>query len=213
MTLTYTARAGAGRADGAHRPITLISFGYLHQPGERPPAADRVEDVRKRLRDPAAARDGGILDLDGRDPRVQQIVLATPGAAELLDNLTAYAELPAGPRSIAIGCAGGKHRACALVQLLGERLRERGHRVVIDHRHAHLPRVLAPAGDPVDDAADRLQRRALRGYAECMITVIPLLIAALSGAPGPVVIVLAVLFVVALIRWIRLAPLPSGTHR
>jgi hypothetical protein len=64
-----------------------------------------------------------------------------------------------------------------------------------------------------DKSADQMQRRALRGYAECMLTLIPLLIAALSSAPAPVVIVLAVLFVVALIRWIRLAPPPSGTHR
>ncbi|MGW4995429.1 hypothetical protein ACWEQ3_49075 [Streptomyces mirabilis] len=42
-------------------PIRLISFGYLHLPtgpdGQPvPPAADRIEDVRDRLRDPAAAR-------------------------------------------------------------------------------------------------------------------------------------------------------------
>lgn len=194
---------GTGEGKPA-RTLMLISFGYLHQPGEVPPAADRVEDVRERLRDPAAAAD--ILDLDGLHPHVQQVVLATPGAAELIDNLIEYAELPAGPRSIAVGCAGGKHRACALIQLLGERLRKRGHRVTIEHRHAHLPRVLPPA----DGAAlDRLERRALRGYAECMITVLPLLIAALSGAPAPVVIVLVVLFTVALIRWIRLAPPPA----
>lgn len=91
-------------------PITLTSFGFLHQPTTTdghptPPTADRIEDVRERLRDPAAARD--ILDLDGRDPRVQTVVLATPRAPELLDNLTAYALLPAGSRRIAIGCAGG----------------------------------------------------------------------------------------------------------
>uniref|UniRef100_UPI003F497CF2 RapZ C-terminal domain-containing protein n=1 Tax=Sphaerisporangium sp. CA-236357 TaxID=3240030 RepID=UPI003F497CF2 len=125
------------------RPITLISFGYLHLSDGVPPAADRVEDVRDRLRDPAAARD--ILDLDGMHPRVQDIVLATPGARELLDNLLQYAELPAGPAAIAIGCAGGKHRAAALTEILGRRLRERGHAVQIEHRHAHLPRVLKPA--------------------------------------------------------------------
>ncbi|MBT2227654.1 hypothetical protein [Nonomuraea sp. NEAU-A123] len=42
-------------------PLRLISFGYLHQPiGPDglpiPPEADRIEDVRERLRDPAAAR-------------------------------------------------------------------------------------------------------------------------------------------------------------
>jgi UPF0042 nucleotide-binding protein len=93
--------------------IRLISFGYLHLPigpdgSPVPPAADRIEDVRDRLRDPAAARD--ILDLDGFHPRVQDVVLNTPGARELLDNLADYASLPAGPRRIAIGCAGGRHR-------------------------------------------------------------------------------------------------------
>ena len=126
-------------------PIELTSFGYLHQPtgsdGQPvPPTADRTEDVRERLRDPAAAR--GILDLDGRHPRVQAVVLATPGAPELLDNLTSYALLPAGPRRIAIGCAGGKHRACALVELLAQRLLEHGVPVTVRHLHAHLPRVL-----------------------------------------------------------------------
>ncbi|MFI1510239.1 hypothetical protein [Streptomyces sp. NPDC020597] len=126
-------------------PIELTSFGYLHQPtgfgGQPiPPTADRTEDVRERLRDPAAARD--ILDLDGRHPRVQAVVLATPGAPELLDNLTAYALLPAGPRRIAIGCGGGKHRACALVELLAPRLLEHGVPVTVRHLHAHLPRVV-----------------------------------------------------------------------
>ncbi|MEE1943279.1 RNase adapter RapZ [Streptomyces sp. TRM 70361] len=133
------------------RPIRLISFGYLHLPtgpdGQPvPPAADRVEDVRARLRDPAAART--ILDLDGRDLRVQNVVVGTHGARELLANLTAYALLPAGPGSIAIGCAGGKHRACALVEILARRIRAQGHGAEIRHLHAHLPRVLTTPTAP-----------------------------------------------------------------
>ncbi|MEU5314401.1 hypothetical protein [Streptomyces sp. NPDC021562] len=90
--------------------IELVSFGFLHLDTDsqgRPvlPRADRIEDVRDRLRDPAAART--ILDLDGHHPHVQDVVLATPGARELLDNLTDYATGPAGPRRIAVGCAGG----------------------------------------------------------------------------------------------------------
>ncbi|MFF8747200.1 hypothetical protein [Streptomyces californicus] len=68
-----------------------------------------MEDVRDRLRHPAAACD--ILDLDGLNPRVQDVVLNTPGARELLANPADYATLPAGPSRIAIGCAGGRHRA------------------------------------------------------------------------------------------------------
>lgn len=133
--------------------IRLISFGYLHQPtgpdGDPvPPAADRVEDVRERLHDPAVARD--ILDLDGRDVRVQKVVLNTPGARELIVNLADYAASPAAPRTIAIGCAGGKHRAAALVELLALLLGDRGHtEVEVEHRHVHLPRVLkSPESEP-----------------------------------------------------------------
>ncbi|MFF3488714.1 hypothetical protein ACFYXC_36405 [Streptomyces sp. NPDC002701] len=131
-------------------PIRLTSFGYLHLPtgpdGQPvPPAADRIEDVRDRLRDPAAARD--ILDLDGLHPRVQDVVLNTPGARELLANLTDYATLPAGPRRIAIGCAGGRHRACGLTEILAHELRGHGREVEVEHLHAHLPRVLkTPVG-------------------------------------------------------------------
>ncbi|MGW5658231.1 RapZ C-terminal domain-containing protein [Streptomyces humi] len=60
----------------------------------------------------------------------------------LLDNLTQYAALPAGPRRIAIGCAGGKHRACALIELLAQRLTDRDVPTTVTHHHAHLPRVL-----------------------------------------------------------------------
>lgn len=127
-------------------PLRLISFGYLHLPTAEgqpvPPAADRVEDVRDRLRDPAA-RD--VLDLDGLHPRVQDIVLNTPGAPELIDNLVAYALLPAGPKVIALGCAGGKHRAAGLVELTARRVRACGREVEIEHLHAHLRRVLKTA--------------------------------------------------------------------
>ncbi|MEU3522067.1 RNase adapter RapZ [Streptomyces sp. NPDC006654] len=129
----------------ARLPIERVSFGFLHldtDPQGRPvlPWADRIEDVRDRLRDPAAAR--AILDLDGHHPRVQDVVLATPGARELLDNLTDYATLPAGPRRIAIGCAGGKHRACSLTELLAQRLTDRHIPVTVTHHHAQRPRVL-----------------------------------------------------------------------
>lgn len=124
--------------------LTLISFGYLHLPAV-PPCADRVEDVRDRLRDPAAARD--VLELDGRDARVQRVVLATPGARELLKNLADYAMQTVGsPRRIAVGCAGGRHRAASVVELLAHELRGRGRDVVVEHQHIDRPRVLGAGG-------------------------------------------------------------------
>ncbi|MFB6807604.1 hypothetical protein [Streptomyces sp. NPDC056387] len=139
-------------------PIRLTSFGYLQLPtgpdgSPVPPTADRIEDVRDRLRDPAAARD--ILDLDGLNPRVQDIVLATPGARELLANLAEYADLPAGPSRIAIGCAGGRHRASGLTELLAHELRSRGREVVIEHLHVYLPRVLKTPTAPTKQETAR----------------------------------------------------------
>ncbi|MER6127869.1 RNase adapter RapZ [Streptomyces sp. NPDC001795] len=137
---------------GTEDVLLLTSFGFLHLPKDTdgrpvPPSADRIEDVRDRLRDPAAARD--ILDLDGLNPRVQDIVLNTPGARELIANLADYAGLPTGPRRIAIGCAGGKHRAVGLAELLARALRDRGRQVEVEHLHVHLPRVLkTPAASP-----------------------------------------------------------------
>ncbi|WP_329321712.1 hypothetical protein [Streptomyces sp. NBC_01262] len=57
--------------NSALHPIRLISFVHLHLPATPdctpiPPTADRIEDVRERLRGPPAARD--ILDLDGPRP-------------------------------------------------------------------------------------------------------------------------------------------------
>jgi UPF0042 nucleotide-binding protein len=134
------------RADQATDHIELVSFGYLHMPVA--PQANRVIDVRESLRDPAAARD--ILHLDGKHPRVQQVVLNTAGAADLLDTLVDYATaLPHHQaRRIAIGCAGGRHRSAALVELAATRLHARGHRTRITHLHIDRPRVLrtTPAG-------------------------------------------------------------------
>ncbi|MDT0485472.1 hypothetical protein [Streptomyces doebereineriae] len=61
-----------------------------------PPQADRIEDVRDGLRDPTSARD--ILDLDGHDLCVHDVVRNSPGALELNANLADYAHLPASPR-------------------------------------------------------------------------------------------------------------------
>ncbi|RNG26038.1 RapZ C-terminal domain-containing protein [Streptomyces botrytidirepellens] len=134
-------------------PTTLTSFGYLHLHGAPPPAADRVEDVREQLHQPAAAHD--IHHLTGLTPHVQDLVLATPGARALLDNLTQYATSCA-PTSIAVGCTDSRHRASALVELLGQRLRERGLDIAISHRHAHLPDVQqqAPEKEPRRSCCD-----------------------------------------------------------
>lgn len=123
--------------------LVLVSFGYLH--GAPPTEAHLTVDVRTYLRDPAAVT--GLLDLDGRDERVARPVAATRGALDTVAVLIQFAETFPGPRCvIAIGCAGGRHRSVALVELAAVRARHVGHRVVVEHRHVYLPRVPRPDG-------------------------------------------------------------------
>ncbi len=119
-----------------NRHIRLISFGYLHGP---PPEADLTVDVRRYLRDPAAA--AGLLAFDGRHPDVRRAVLDTPGTLTTADVVAQFAIwFPTPQCVIAVGCAGGRHRSVALVEVLAESLAV-ALDVSVEHRHVHLPRV------------------------------------------------------------------------
>jgi RNase adaptor protein for sRNA GlmZ degradation len=125
-------------------PVRILSFGYLHGPA---PEADLTVDVRRYLRDPATIRGAGLLDSDGRDQAVKDVVLRTPCAVYTL--VTAAYFLSTCPRThrpavIAFGCAGGRHRSAALAELLAADLERLGcYRVDLEHLHIHLPRVLS----------------------------------------------------------------------
>jgi RNase adaptor protein for sRNA GlmZ degradation len=121
--------------------VRLISFGYLHGPA---PEADLTLDVRRTLRDPATIRDAGLLDSDGRNPDVQNVVLATPGGPEAIDTLTRFVATQSIHRItvLAVGCGGGKHRSAGLTELAAIQLRAVGYEVDVQHLHIHLPRVL-----------------------------------------------------------------------
>lgn len=135
---TRTRQAPAAR----RHPVRVISFGYLHTPTA--PQADLTIDVRRYLRDPAAITDANLLDSNGHDQAVKQVVLATPGAINTLAVATVFAAaFPADkPCTIAFGCAGGRHRSAALAELLAARLTEMRVPVTVHHLHIHLPRVL-----------------------------------------------------------------------
>ncbi|SES20773.1 UPF0042 nucleotide-binding protein [Actinokineospora terrae] len=128
--------------------VRIVSFGYLHS---TPPAADLVVDVRQLLRDPARARDGGLLDLDGLNPLVRDAVMTTPGALHLADGVFTAAfhlhTLARKPVTVAFGCAGGRHRSVALAEHVAALLRtdptsDTAIPVSVRHLHVHLPRVL-----------------------------------------------------------------------
>lgn len=123
--------------------LTLISFGYLHLGDGAPPAADLVVDVRSRLNDPAGYHQVLAMlargPVDGRDERVQEIVLSQAAATVVLDDLAARARTP-GVSTVAIGCGQGHDRSVALAELLATRMRQE-RRVTLNHRHVDLPRV------------------------------------------------------------------------
>ncbi|MBF9135218.1 ATPase [Plantactinospora sp. S1510] len=118
------------------------TFGYGHGPA---PSAPITLDVRTLLRNPHA--DPAMRNLTGRDPAVREHVLNTPNARELV-NATAERVrylLTDGnhPRGIlvrvAVGCAGGRHRAPVLGEAIAAELERMGIGVEVFHRDIDKP--------------------------------------------------------------------------
>jgi len=121
--------------------ITVLSFGYLH---DQPPRADITIDLREMLSDPAHRPQGDMLDMTGLDPDVADFVFATPGAHLLIHPiftlLVASALLK--PTTLAIGCAGGRHRSVAIAERIHWLTKSTNNKAEIHHLHIHLPRVI-----------------------------------------------------------------------
>ncbi|OZM69914.1 hypothetical protein CFN78_28230, partial [Amycolatopsis antarctica] len=112
--------------------VVLASFGHLHLGADRdgftdPREADLVVDVRELLRDPHV--DPGMRQLTGRDEVVRDRVLATPGAAELVEHVAAatltlarVADQRLRLVRVSVGCAGGRHRSVVLADAIAERV-------------------------------------------------------------------------------------------
>lgn len=121
--------------------IKILSFGYLHG---TPPKADITIDLREMLSDPAHRPQGDMLDMTGLDPDVADFVFATPGARLLIHPiftlLVASALLK--PTTLAIGCAGGRHRSVAIAERINWLIKSTNNKVELEHLHIHLPRVI-----------------------------------------------------------------------
>ncbi|HMG65622.1 MAG TPA: RNase adapter RapZ, partial [Streptosporangiaceae bacterium] len=94
--------------------VHITSFGYLHG---GPPAAHIVLDLRHHFRDPHVSPE--LRELTARDGAVAAAVLTTPGINHLIsataDLVQAYLAGPgAGSVTVAVGCAGGRHRAAVV---------------------------------------------------------------------------------------------------
>jgi RNase adaptor protein for sRNA GlmZ degradation len=121
--------------------VDLTSFGYLHGAA---PEADLTVDVRRYMHDPARMSTA-LLESDGRALAVQRVVEGTDGARQTISTVLAFVAMF--PRSrrcvVALGCAGGRHRSVALVELLAPNLtRWPAIDLRVHHRDVHRPRVL-----------------------------------------------------------------------
>lgn len=129
----------SGTTPGSTLVVRLISFGYLH---DDPPEADVTVDVRTKFKDPHF--DSGLRHLDATDGRVRRVVLATPGIAALADAIADIVQaFLAGPGSspvtIAIGCAGGRHRSAVLADTTATILGTHGIPARVTHRDIGRP--------------------------------------------------------------------------
>lgn len=116
--------------------VWVTSFGHLH---DAPPAADRVVDVRP-FRDPHAA--AHLRHLTADDEQVRDAVMATPGVPELVREIAGWANergKKTPTMTIAVGCAGGRHRASTVAREVAARLRDAGHTVIVRHRDIDKP--------------------------------------------------------------------------
>lgn len=119
--------------------IEITSFGFLH---DAPPAADLTIDVRHHFRDPHVSPE--LRHMTANDAPVRRAVLATAGVRSLIAALAAAVEaFTQGPSAatvtVAIGCAGGKHRAATMARELAAWLTRAGHAVVVHHRDIDKP--------------------------------------------------------------------------
>jgi RNase adaptor protein for sRNA GlmZ degradation len=119
--------------------VMITTFGYLH--GAPPEGAHITLDLRRHFRDPHVAPE--LRYLTARDAAVRTAVLTTPGIQALIDataaQVVAYLSGPsagpsAGPVTIAVGCAGGRHRAAVVGMRLAAALIKRGFPTRLIHR-------------------------------------------------------------------------------
>lgn len=117
--------------------VTVVSFGYLHA---QPPTAHLTLDLRHHFRDPHI--NPAMRRRTAAERAVRDVVMGTPGVLELTEAtaaaVRAYQSGPnPGPVTIAVGCAGGRHRAPTVALALADLLH--GQDVTVHHRDLHQP--------------------------------------------------------------------------
>lgn len=132
-----------------HRPgrlrIMILTFGYLH--GAPPPMTVTL-DLREHFRDPHVSPT--LRCMTAADQQVRTTVLTTPGVGALIDATAAMvlaylAGTSAEPVTVAIGCAGGRHRAPVVGMDLARVLTgKKAAALALTHRDLHKEVVRRP---------------------------------------------------------------------
>lgn len=119
--------------------VEVVSFGYGHGPA---PDAHATFDVRAHFRDPHI--DPALRDMTAADAPVAAAVLGTAGIPALISSIAqvaaAFLDGPQpGPVTVAVGCAGGRHRSAVIAAGVARRLGETGVPVALTHRDITKP--------------------------------------------------------------------------
>jgi UPF0042 nucleotide-binding protein len=119
--------------------VRITSFGYLH--GD-PPPAHLTFDLRHHFRDPHVTPE--LRTMTAHDSEVRRAVLDTPGIPALVEAISdaavAYRNGPSGEAvDVAVGCAGGRHRAAVVAEALQAALADEGVTATVEHRDLHRP--------------------------------------------------------------------------
>lgn len=137
--------------------VTVASFGFKHGV---PLDADLVFDVRF-LRNPHY--DDTLRPFDGRTEAVERYVMADERTEAFLErlydlvgwSLPHYVSEGKAYLTVGIGCTGGRHRSVVVAEKLSRFLRERGYRVLTQHRD--VGRIKAQSADPLAPNAPQTQ--------------------------------------------------------
>lgn len=116
--------------------INVISFGFKYG---IPLDADLVFDVRF-LPNPYYIE--SLKKLSGNDDEVREYVMKWPEAVVFMSKLIDMIEflipyyIKEGKTQlvVAVGCTGGRHRSVTIANLLSLKLKEKEHRVIVEHR-------------------------------------------------------------------------------
>ncbi len=119
--------------------VEIVSFGYGHG---APPAAHLTFDLRHHFRDPHVSPE--LRYMTARDEEVRQAVLGTPGIPALVEAISAavvaFLQGPGGHVvDVAVGCAGGRHRAAVVAEAIRIALAGQGVTAVAAHRDLDKP--------------------------------------------------------------------------